>query len=63
MNLRIGRQRQEYHCEFEASLVYLVSSRMLGLHRKTLFQTNKTDTAWYAYATFSLPFPPKSKHL
>jgi hypothetical protein len=37
----LGRQRQAYVCQFEASLVYRVISRTAGLHRETLSQKTK----------------------
>jgi hypothetical protein len=33
-----GRQKQVGLCELKASLVYIVSSRLPGLHRETLSQ-------------------------
>lgn len=38
--LALGKQRQEDHCAFKTSLIYIVSSRT-DLHRETLSQKIK----------------------
>ena len=39
--LALERQRQADFCEFKASLVYRVSSRIAKAHRETLSQKNR----------------------
>jgi hypothetical protein len=39
----VGRQRQEYCCEFEASLVLIRVLGQSGLNRETLSQKNNND--------------------
>lgn len=42
MTPSLGKKRQKNLCEFEASLVYIVSFRTArGTHKKTLFQKRK----------------------
>jgi hypothetical protein len=41
---------------FEASLVYSMSSRTVGLHRETLSTKNKRKVPWFEFAQLLSPF-------